>query len=247
MAYYSQEAYCLNNENGKIGDGIYADSRVQSPSTEIEGKIIFFFKGQDLTQLNLLKQKNTFQQYPVPEMNVPPLIEKGFYTKFTTNNFEKNDPNGFDVWKNLITTGQEYTSAEDQLIKVFDRFIRNSTYRAYPFHFTGHGEGGVWALLAALSFQKIFSTRRVIVTTFGSPRLGDIKLARYINQKFTVNRVTNSDDVIPSYPNQVSGVRFAHSGTEYWIPESPCDCSKPPEIVWECNVETGDEHPVKNY
>ncbi|KAG9297488.1 hypothetical protein G9A89_020890 [Geosiphon pyriformis] len=89
--------------------------------------------------------------------------------------------------------------------------------------FIGFGTGGVYAVLAALSFQNLFYEKPVVVT-FGQPRMGDEGFATLVNQQLSMYRVTHADDQVPSYPPPY--LSYRHLINEFWIPEQKqCSCT----------------------
>lgn len=81
-------------------------------------------------------------------------------------------------------------------------------YPDYHLHLVGHSLGGAVAALAALDLQA--RGRKPTVTTFGEPRIGNTKLAEYLDARFNLTsddakqlsyrRVTHVDDPVPLLP-----------------------------------------------
>lgn len=83
-------------------------------------------------------------------------------------------------------------------------------YPNYQLHLVGHSLGGAVAALGALDLQG--RGWDPIVTTFGQPRIGNAKLAQYLDERFNLTdedaeegdlkyrRVTHIDDPVPLLP-----------------------------------------------
>lgn len=70
-------------------------------------------------------------------------------------------------------------------------------YSHYKLHLVGHSLGGAVAALAALDFQA--RDWNPTVTTFGEPRVGNLGLVKYIDQRFNLTRRTPKDDTFLKY------------------------------------------------
>lgn len=92
----------------------------------------------------------------------------------------------------------------------------------YPIHLVGHSLGGSVACLAALELRVSLGWDNVIVTTFGEPRVGNSRLARFVDEVFRLDgdsepeersyrRVTHYNDPVPLLPLEEWGYR-AHAG-----------------------------------
>jgi hypothetical protein len=84
----------------------------------------------------------------------------------------------------------------------------------------GHSYGGPLIMLTAadLVLNNIVPGSQISLTTFGSPRLGNYELARFIDQDLgleSVTRVVHSRDSIVRLPPTTLGYR--HSGVEHWM------------------------------
>ncbi|KAL2131814.1 hypothetical protein VTI74DRAFT_4586 [Chaetomium olivicolor] len=107
-------------------------------------------------------------------------------------------------------------------------------YPGYRVHLIGHSLGGAVAALAALEVRLGLGWEDVIVTTFGEPRVGNAKLAEYVDQAFGLvgerrggggggggdgkalayRRVTHVGDPVPLLPLSEWGYR-SHAGEIY--------------------------------
>ncbi|KAG9294518.1 hypothetical protein G9A89_008629 [Geosiphon pyriformis] len=103
-------------------------------------------------------------------------------------------------------------------------------------YFTGHGVGGVYAVLAGLYilesyYEKVLPelSKPLIVEflaiTFGQPRIGTSQFACLINKRLKVYRVTIYNDYFPHFPIGNDKMIEVHHDTEYWISEEDCYCS----------------------
>ncbi|KAK4038733.1 Alpha/Beta hydrolase protein [Parachaetomium inaequale] len=110
-------------------------------------------------------------------------------------------------------------------------------YPGYRVHLVGHSLGGAVAALAALEVRLGLGWRDVVVTTFGEPRVGNGKLAEYVDRAFGLlaqkdsedlayRRVTHVGDPVPLLPLSEWGYR-SHAGEVYIgksdLPPGPAD------------------------
>jgi pimeloyl-ACP methyl ester carboxylesterase len=98
-------------------------------------------------------------------------------------------------------------------------------YPGYRVHLIGHSLGGAVAALAALEVRLGLGWQDVVVTTFGEPRVGNAKLADYVDRAFGLGerevgedlayrRVTHVGDPVPLLPLTEWGYR-SHAGEVY--------------------------------
>ncbi|KAG9298485.1 hypothetical protein G9A89_003953 [Geosiphon pyriformis] len=123
--------------------------------------------------------------------------------------------------------------------------------------FTGSFIRGALAVLFALDTKKwlieknLMPKYQIEVITFGSPRMGNLQFAQYVNSRLQVFRVTHGDSYLPQIPIQTNGnAGYFHFEKEYWIkPVKSCDC--PPEkatiIGYELYVCFGVRNHNENY
>ncbi|KAG9301215.1 hypothetical protein G9A89_012598 [Geosiphon pyriformis] len=104
--------------------------------------------------------------------------------------------------------------------------------------FVGHGIGGAYAALAALSFNHLLyqerrqvgfhtNIRSIGVVTFGAPRIGNFHFVNLVSGAFksrNVYRVTHSNDWVSR--EFLPKGKFVHYKPEYWLAKGECDCSK---------------------
>jgi hypothetical protein len=119
-------------------------------------------------------------------------------------------------------------------------------YPGYRVHLVGHSLGGAVAALAALELRLGLGWRDVVVTTFGEPKVGNDKLAEYIDRVFGLvdsdgedlpyRRVTHAGDPVPLLPLSEWG--YASHAGEIYIEKS--DLPPGPEDLRLCR---GDNDP----
>ncbi|KAG9286192.1 hypothetical protein G9A89_014178 [Geosiphon pyriformis] len=118
---------------------------------------------------------------------------------------------------------EEVKKIKEEMIKKLDHFFSLSV----PLNFVGHGVGGAYAVLAAFYYQiHCFNNgsphQKILVTTFGQPRIGDFSFAILLNKLIKVQRITHSNDYVPRSFHPPP--RFLHHDREYWIARDECDC-----------------------
>ncbi|CAK7263592.1 hypothetical protein SEPCBS57363_000638 [Sporothrix epigloea] len=103
------------------------------------------------------------------------------------------------------------TEARKQSIKNSPVASASTSDPAVPYrvHLLGHSLGGALAALAALEMKAVLGWNDVVVTTFGEPRVGNGRLATYLESVFGLRdnstaaryrRVTHKDDPVPLLP-----------------------------------------------
>lgn len=119
---------------------------------------------------------------------------------------------------------------------------------SYPVHLIGHSLGGAVACLAALELKVSLGWDKVIVTSFGEPRLGNYGLARFVDEVFDLDdqkdpeeknyrRVTHKEDPVPLLPLDEWGYR-PHAGEIYIAKQ---DLSPSEDDVFTCVGDTDPE------
>lgn len=108
-------------------------------------------------------------------------------------------------------------------------------YPDYSIQLTGHSLGGAVANLYAQDLARIHTKSKVVLTTFGSPRVGNEAYARMCDTlpNLETYRVVHANDPVPHLPPRSIG--YIHSGQEYWIPISTMDA------VVKCKHKVGME------
>ncbi|KAG9296474.1 hypothetical protein G9A89_015066 [Geosiphon pyriformis] len=209
FAGYAQQAYCLNDFG--YGDGIFARAiKLQRRDNDIHDKIVIYFKGYELHKDTISNKKSRLGPYEGDNVPKEVKIDSAFYFRFIGN-------------------------AERRLAELVSGFLDDKVLKKTLFYFTGHGEGGVWATLTALSFYKKRPEAAITVVTFGQPRIGNHYFAEWVGNIFRIFRVTNLGDYVVQSPRLEDGYR--HYETEYWISnELNCNCENTPAKynVYQC-------------
>ncbi|KAG9294118.1 hypothetical protein G9A89_021477 [Geosiphon pyriformis] len=135
-------------------------------------------------------------------------------------------------WYSVINKPIIWTKTVD----VIAEKLSNITKNEINIIFTGHGVGGVYAILLAMKIvtnqSLLFELKKKSrkynlkfkVVTFGQPRVGNLPFARLVNGALEVYRVTNENDPFVHLPKKTKGQRFGHHEREYWITENNCEC-----------------------
>ncbi|KAG9297064.1 hypothetical protein G9A89_004930 [Geosiphon pyriformis] len=149
---------------------------------------------------------------------------------------------GYDSYQEELVDNDFYSRFKrirdllDQLVEV-----HRKEFLTYQLKFTGHGEGGVWAVLSALAIKAKHNHIEIEVYTFGAPRMGNYIFARKVNRELTVHRITYFNDQAPQFPPQIltNGENsYWHHLQEFWIlPIQECNCLTP-EMVNQPLVTT---------
>ncbi|KAG9288652.1 hypothetical protein G9A89_006753 [Geosiphon pyriformis] len=148
--------------------------------------------------------------------------------------------------QNLLVDMIWYDEVEamiERMISKIEDLFKSQKLRILQMRFTGHGIGGVYAVLAAISFAEYMKDLKftqifgkiyvdIAVVTFGQPRIGNAEFANYVNNllKNQVYRVTYKNDPVPLFPiNSGDSDEFKHHEIEYWIALQDCDCTNIPK------------------
>ncbi|CAG8384717.1 unnamed protein product [Penicillium salamii] len=88
---------------------------------------------------------------------------------------------------------------------------------SYHLEVVGHSMGGAVATLAGTALRK--RGFKLDIWTFGSPKVGNYKLAEYITdtKPISVYRATHYTDSAPKGPFNVPDLDYTQSSPEYWI------------------------------
>lgn len=143
--------------------------------------------------------------------------------------FRGTEPTSISNWLNnlkFFKIKYSYCSDCEVHLGFYESFLRvkddvlknlNELRKSYPtakVRVTGHSLGGALALFAALEIEKNVCDVDVLYT-FGQPRVGDEKFAKYVNEEFKGKfnaRVTNGRDPVPRVPLQTMG--YIHQDSE---------------------------------
>ena len=73
-------------------------------------------------------------------------------------------------------------------------------------------------MITAMELRRIFYNIEVEIHTFGAPRIGDVQLARHINNKIpNIYRVIHNKDIVPHLPPDLPEFDYHHSAYEiFW-------------------------------
>ncbi|KAI1500118.1 Alpha/Beta hydrolase protein [Biscogniauxia marginata] len=126
----------------------------------------------------------------------------------------------------------------------------HAQYPDYPIHLVGHSLGGAVAALAALELKVSLEWDKVVVTTFGEPRVGNQEFTEYLDSVFelvdnegtqakeqTFRRVTHMGDPVPLLPLLEWGYR-SHAG-EIFISKS--ELPPEPSDIHRCDGDSDPE------
>ena len=146
----------------------------------------------------------------------------------------------FDIVKNptvLCHGCESHEGFQNQYGEMKEHYLDEveRAHEQYPQHrliITGHSLGGALATLAAAdirSHKDPWYLANTELYTYGSPRIGNEALARFLsNQSRLSYRVTSMHDLIPRLP-PVHG-HYWHTQPEYWISKNP-DNPTPEDII----------------
>lgn len=110
-----------------------------------------------------------------------------------------------------------YGQMETELLKALK--LARSQCRKCKVYITGHSLGGALATIAAAKLvgKGHLSSSRVVLYTFGSPRVGDAKFATWFTKSIPQSfRVTHGYDIVPTVPPASFG--FKHVSREVYYP-----------------------------
>ncbi|KAG9301139.1 hypothetical protein G9A89_012522 [Geosiphon pyriformis] len=159
----------------------------------------------------------------------------------------------FDQWRYIIHHQKPYLEVPGAMIKseFMDAFkiakkkilkrirrLLDSRPRS-SLHLTGHGVGGVYAVLTGLILQLERRRLKIEIYTYGQPRIGNLEFARHVESEIPkLYRITNTYDYVPQVPLKTAG--YMHHETEYWITSHNCECDTPvgsqfsEYLIYEC-------------
>ncbi|KAG9287328.1 hypothetical protein G9A89_008959 [Geosiphon pyriformis] len=190
----------------KLSRDVYGQVEVvQSPRNEME--MMVYIRGPTLTEKRWFNREIHLNPHPnFPEAKVDTIL-----------------------WNQFSLVVSQLKEKIQDAKKHFQN-VENPTI-----NFAGHGAGGVYSILAALTWHHEFPTYQFVVYTFGMPRFGDTVLAGLINKAeksyLKVYRVAYANDVIPTLHKDS---QMRHPELEIWINEKNCDCDES-SGVFECN------------
>ncbi|KAJ7214486.1 alpha/beta-hydrolase [Mycena pura] len=153
---------------------------------------------------------------------------KVFLKPFVSPGIELNNVNvhhGFlDAYNNV---------AYDVLGTVRAELQKFPTYRVVV---TGHSLGGAIASLAAPSLKNALPNADIRLFTFGQPRVGNDKYARYVEDLIGVENIFRAVHTFDGVPTMVPLVwGYEHFATEYWQFRDPPPFTSPHATVIRCD------------
>ncbi|KAG9284954.1 hypothetical protein G9A89_009764 [Geosiphon pyriformis] len=204
MARVANMAYCLPNNNVGImvnDPEIKADLFTSPTISEIVG----YFKGRSYTPHKWKMRRSglaLFEFHPLL-----PNGERAFIDKIWNDDMNKMLPSF------LFQVSQLFNSKYNTIV------------------LTGHGVGGVYAVLALLALKKLavseptrFKDMTICVVTFGEPRFGTLKFAQYLAAtESVILRVTHANDYVVRRQVGRNFPKFQHHSAEFWITYD-CEC-----------------------
>ncbi|KUI53627.1 Lipase [Cytospora mali] len=101
-----------------------------------------------------------------------------------------------------------------------DVLLAKTQYPKYDIIVTGHSLGGAVASILGAYLREMFL--KVDIYTFGSPRIGNAALVKYVyNQPGKTYRITHYNDVVPRLPPMFWPFCYRHTAPEYWLEGGP--------------------------
>ncbi|KAJ7762883.1 Alpha/Beta hydrolase protein [Mycena olivaceomarginata] len=130
-----------------------------------------------------------------------------------------------------------YQNVSDQVVGIVAKELKE--YPTFRIVVTGHSLGGAIASLAAPSIKAALPDAVVKLYTFGQPRAGNAKFARYVERMVgmeNIHRAVHTLDGVPTMVPRIFG--YEHFATEYWqfrdpLP-GPFALVAPHETVTKC-------------
>ncbi|KAG9304578.1 hypothetical protein G9A89_020142 [Geosiphon pyriformis] len=235
IAKIISKSYCTNGVWLFKSPGLSAvldmNADIISSSNYAGKSVAFIFKGRELSYagINMLTDRSHFGDY-----NKELVAGAVVATELYQNRFQR---------------------VENDLNKIFLQFTSDRKFSRHSFTFAGHGEGGAFAVYAALAFRRLKETKKrtIHVVTFGELRHGNKVFSSYVDEQLNhVYRVTKMDDFVPlfEWPKiyENPSLRFQHHLHEYWIPLVDCNCSDQDaaeqmsdNFAWVCCSPSGAE------
>lgn len=90
-------------------------------------------------------------------------------------------------------------------------------YQDAKIYVCGHNLGGALAVVAALDLMFTFG-RIDALYTYGQPRVGNGKLASYIDKQLDLMRIIHYADILTHVP-PMDVTDYRHAGTQFWFTE----------------------------
>ncbi|KAG9285534.1 hypothetical protein G9A89_006522 [Geosiphon pyriformis] len=202
MAFYAHQTYCLLEDSGILENDIYAwvlpSYRPIQTRYGLSRAIIIQLRGRKLTFDEMIRRDKSNASFKYPNSGIYPIFVPS------------------DAFKKYHDGGK------GKVLKLLKIYLDNPYYKNHVYLFTGHGEGGAFAIYAALNLFEITRGIKIEATTFGAPRIGDSSISYSLDCCVFVNRVTFKNDYVPL----LLGPKFKHPNIEYWISdELSCACT----------------------
>ncbi|KAG9305266.1 hypothetical protein G9A89_003350 [Geosiphon pyriformis] len=208
VAQYANMAYCpetVDNTNGRKR----TTQKLKFPSFNIvydkrHNRLIIYFVGKMLSRM----------EWETREVKL---------AKITLELFEQKKLQQYQTYVDSVWN-EDVKKMKGEIFEKLDHFLSFEL----NLNFVGHGVGGAYAVLAAFYYQIHCSNNRsrnpkILVTTFGQPRVGYLSFAILVDKLIKVQRITHSNDYVPRSFHPPP--KFLHHNTEYWIARDECDCS----------------------
>ncbi|KAG9285740.1 hypothetical protein G9A89_003419 [Geosiphon pyriformis] len=201
LAYISKKGSCLKNED-QISRNLFMGiiTILSPPTLNLPPTRVFFFDARKIKK----NPSVILEEYPGGPGTKGMKVDKDHYAR----------------WSNALRNPRKLVQT------TFEKFHRmNPLYKLSThcyFVFTGFGEGGVFAIFAALSYGKRYRKIPVVVT-FGQPKMSNSLFADLVSTQLKLYRVTYADDNVPAFP---LNNEYWPLPTEFWIPDdNSCDCN----------------------
>ncbi|KAG9286636.1 hypothetical protein G9A89_005404 [Geosiphon pyriformis] len=232
-AMYSSMAYCLSAAGGhEMTPGFLAKTRIRQRNRFHKDLIISFQGTGSILDWPIVSSDRIIptrkqwenKKYDMVEFEryQDVLVDKAFYSVFI---------NGVPRLQNLIIKALK----SRKCLECFKTIT-----------FTGHGLGGVFAVLSALKFGDLLKKYKVEVFTYGQPPIGNVEFSKLVSQlvmkrKLTTYRITHSDDYVPRIHYMLRNTAYLYQHAyEIWI-DGDCDCvdNKPTIYICEGPISDG--------
>ena len=122
-----------------------------------------------------------------------------------------------------------------------DVLLAKTKYPTYDIVVTGHSLGGAVASLLGAYLRDMYL--KVDIYTFGSPRIGNDALVKYIyDQPGKTYRLTHYTDLVPRLPPMFWPFCYRHTTPELWLEGGPAErTSYSIDQIKECQGSASDQ------
>jgi len=113
---------------------------------------------------------------------------------------------------------KSYMAGHDVVKEQVEELI--GKYPSYELHVVGHSMGAALASLQAQALAHQFPQKKIKLTTYGQPRVGNQAYATMVNKLSNLDaiRFVHASDPVPHGPPE--GLGFYHPDREVWCPKS---------------------------